>query len=208
MDKRKPRTAAATHDLRQACAAGRRRRVAAAKGETAEVVAAAIQRAEQGCAVFRVARGDRLPAAVTEGRGVGGIRVCCQQQPCGLPGPAVPADLHTRRPLTGRLWSAIAYCDVQQDDLPRIGTNTDAHVCGCERCAGAGSMRWAAWPESNAGLRWPCLQVPGGVFPCSQQHEAQGHDRAHARPEKRGRAVAAAAGVGASPRRRTPHHLQ
>ncbi len=87
-------------DLGQAGAARRRAPVRAAQREAPEGAAAAVQRAQQGRAVFCIAGGDRLPAAVTEGHGVCSIDVRRQQQPCSLPPTNVLAGLRIGKKLS------------------------------------------------------------------------------------------------------------
>ena len=64
------RTAAAVPYLRQARAARRRPIVVAAQREAPEQTPAAVEGAEQGCAVLLIGRRNRIPASVLDSRSV------------------------------------------------------------------------------------------------------------------------------------------
>ena len=88
------RTAAAATDLCQARAASRRPVVVAAQREAPEQVPAAVECAQQGCAVFRIGRRNGFPAAVLSGRAIHSLHGIRRQQ---VPGGRLGPGMHDTR---------------------------------------------------------------------------------------------------------------
>ena len=102
MAQNEERTAVAVQELRQARAAGRRSVPLAAQREAPEAPPAAVERAEQGCAVLCVGGADGLPAAVRRRR----VR-WDQQPPGGRPLYSVAVNLMSCHMCSAALWPSL-----------------------------------------------------------------------------------------------------